>query len=235
MSEANNFERARDALLSTEAELSTGFSSYAGAMIERVDDGCALLMTVLLSTPTGTASLTTDETGRVIGGDIDKLQLLAQITIGVRALRVIRAGVAVLRYGWEPEARAHDRILVELNAHRSAIVNDSSGVEAQAWLARERGHGIAKRVNSVSPPELYKNLSTDSHGDPLPVSRLMDEGTGALQIEPKRSRATMASLWLYAGFARDQAVIIAQHAGIELRGVEMFDTALRDAKRQAMS
>ena len=126
-------------------------------LLELVEDACALLMTVLLSVPTNTASLTTNDTGTVTGGDIDKLQLLAHLIMGVRAFRVIRAGLAVLRSGWEPEARAHDRILVELNAHRAAIIKDPSGVEAQAWLARERGHGITKRVNAVSPPELYKN------------------------------------------------------------------------------
>lgn len=221
--------RARRALLERETELADEFPAAATPVLEAVDDACALLMTVLLSTPTGGASIDLDEEGNVVGGDVGALQMLAQMTIGVRGLRVIRAGRATLACGWESEARAQDRILVELAAHRHAILEDSSGTEALAWLSRQRLRGISSRVKSIAPTDLYANLSTDSHGDPAPVARLLDADTGTMQIEPRRTKATFASLWLYAGFARDQAVVTAQATGIALDGVGALDAAIQDA------
>jgi hypothetical protein len=116
--------------------------------------------------------------------------------------------------------------LVELAAHRMAIIDDPSGSEALAWLSRERLRQISKRVGAIAPEDLYRNLSTDSHGDPAPVLRLFDTATEAVQIEPRRTGAAAASLWLYAGFARDQAMLIARLAGIELSGLDVFDAAL---------
>lgn len=231
MSEEDAFSRARTALLELEVQLGNEFASAGAPLLELVDDACALLMTVLLSTPAGSASIDLNEDGEVVGGDVAAINMLAQITIGVRGLRVIRAGRATLACGWEPEARAHDRILVELAAHRQAILADPSGTEAIAWLSRKRLRGISSRVRSMAPGDLYANMSTDSHGDPAPVTRLFDPTTGVMQIEPCRTKATLASLWLYAGFARDQAVVIAKSAGISLLGVDEFDSALQAAWR----
>lgn len=47
--------------------------------------------------------------------------------MGVKAFRVIRAARGVLKFGYEPEALAYDRILLELIEHRRAIVTDASG------------------------------------------------------------------------------------------------------------
>ena len=230
VSNQDPFTQSRQALLQLEAELAEQFVSSAGPLLDLVDDACALLMAVLLSAPAGTTSIELDEEGAVVGGDVPALHLLAQVTLGVRGLRVIRAGRATLVYGWEPEARAQDRVLVELAAHRSAILSDASGTEAIAWLARERVRGISARVRAMAPGDLYANLSSDSHGDPAPVGRLLNPETGEMQIEPRRSGATRASLWLYAGFARDQAVVTARAAGITLRGVDDFDAAMEKAR-----
>jgi hypothetical protein len=117
---------------------------------------------------------------------------------------VIRAGRAVLAYGYEREVTALDRILVELHAHRRAILEDGSGMEALAWLRRERRWKIGKRVSEGAPEDLYDNLSADAHGDPLPVTRLLDR-QGIIELSPRRGFETRASLVeLYAGMALDQ-------------------------------
>jgi len=226
----NAFNKARRALLEHEAELAHDFPAAAAPLLDLVDDASALLMAVLLSTPSGDASVDLDEEDKVVGGDVQALHLLAQVGIGVRGLRVVRAGRATLACGWEPEARAHDRILIELAAHRKAILDDPSGTEALAWLNRRRGRGISSRVKALAPADLYSNLSTVSHGDPAPVSRLLDPETGVVQLEPRRTNATHASLWLYAGFARDQAVVTAETAGMTLRGVGRLDDAIQRAQ-----
>lgn len=218
-------------MLEAEEQLADNFAAHAAPMLGLADRASALLMAVLLSAPTGSASIDINESDEVVGGDASALHLLAHLSIGARGLRVVRAGRATLACGWEPEARAHDRILVELSAHRQAITEDPSGTEALAWLNGKRGRGISARVRKYAPADLYRNLSTDSHGDPAPVARLLDPETGVMQIEPRRSSATHASLWLYAGFARDQAVVTAEAAGISLSGIDEFDAELGRASK----
>jgi hypothetical protein len=153
---------------------------------------------------------------------------MAQQFIGVRSLRVVRAARATLAGGYEPESRAHDRILVELGAHRRAILDDESGKTALDWLKGKSRRGVTARVNAMSPSDLYKNLSQDSHGDPEPIQRLAADATAnTIYIEPRRTLATRASLLMHAGFCRDQAVVIAQAAGIQLNGLPELDEAIR--------
>jgi hypothetical protein len=137
------------------------------------------------------------------------------------------------RSGYEREVLALDRILVELQAHRLEILADDSGKEALAWLARERTHDISKRVRKHAPDDLYANLSEDAHGDPGPVAHLHDPESGMIDLAPRRGLSTRASLIeLYAGLARDQAVLIADLAGIELQGVEQLDQQIVAAQKE---
>jgi hypothetical protein len=97
------------------------------------------------------------------------------------------------------------------------------------WLGlrRERVFGIAKRVKaSGAPDDLYANLSTDSHGDPAPVQRLIGPD-GKIALAPTRGNATRATLLMHAGFARDQAVSIAAGAGITVEGIAELDQAIQ--------
>jgi hypothetical protein len=176
---------------------------------------------------TGKVDVGGEDGETVVGGDIGALHLHAQFFIGVRGLGTIRAGRAVLAAGYEPEARSHARVLVELQAHRQAILDDDTGTEALAWLQRKRLWGIGKRVSKIGPKELYRNLSSDSHGDPLPVERLFDPLADALMVSPRHTAGTRATLWLYAGFARDQAVLTAGLAGMTLGGVDQLDAELK--------
>ena len=226
---AVDFEQAVKAIRATEDALLASYQADVGEELRLVDEACALLLLVLQKVGPRHGTLEQSTTGE-LSGDIATLQLAAQTVIGIRTLRVIRAGRAVLAFGYEREVPALDRILVELQAHRRAIVNDESGEDARAWLARERKYGIGKKVSEVAPDDLYENLSSDAHGDPKPVSRLLDKD-GKIELAPRRGIPTRASLIeLYAGMARDQAVLIAKLAGIELQAVEELDRQITEAK-----
>jgi hypothetical protein len=229
-----DFLQALESLRQAEATLLASYEEEVGNELRLVDEASALLLLVLLHVGQQRGTLERDvETGE-LRGDIPTLKLLAQHFIGIRTLRVVRAGRAVLAFGYEREAPALDRILVELQAHRRAILDDQSGEEALAWLARERKYGIANKVGKHAPKDLYDNLSADAHGDPTPVTRLRDS-EGSVELSPRRGFPTRASLQLYAGMARDQAVVIAAFAGIELQGVDELNRQIKDAQQQLAS
>jgi hypothetical protein len=224
------FDEALESIRATEAARLASFEEDVRAELELADDACALLLAVLVNVGKRTGSLTLDPETGDLSGDVEALQLLAQVYIGIRTFRVIRAARGILAFGYEREAPALDRILVELQAHRREIMEDESGKEALAWLRRERKHGISKRVGKNAPDDLYANLSTDSHGDPAPVDRLRDVD-GMIELSPQRGIPTRASLViLYAGMARDQAVVVATAAGIKLEGVEDLDSRIKEAQ-----
>lgn len=218
----------RDAMRSLEQELAQAFESDAATELLLADETSALLALVMSSVGERTSTVLVDDDGKPTHG-ADALQLYALQIMGARALRVIRAAQATLRYGYEPESRAQDRVLVELLEHRSAVLNDPTGSAALAWLRGERRRGVSRRVAAMSPPDLYKNLCHDSHGDPVPVARLMDHESATIKLEPRRTLATRASLVMHAGFARDQAVAIAVAAGIRLANLEQLDGQINAA------
>lgn len=219
---------ARETMRQSEARLTSSFHEDVADDLSIADDSAALLLAVILRTAPEAVSieLHLDEDGTP-QGDVATLQLAAQLFIGIRAFRAMRASQFVLASGYELEARALDRIIVELLAHRQAIVEDASGAEALAWLNGERGWGISKRVTEITPKDLYKNLSHDSHGDPVGVARLIDPDTQNIIVSPNRTLATRATLLMHAGFARDQAVVIAQLAGLHPEGIDGLTTAIK--------
>jgi hypothetical protein len=193
--QAMQFHEALESIARTEEELLESYEKDVGEELRLVDSALALLLAVLGHTQGWTAEVDVDEeTNEVTGGDVETLMLAAQFVIGIRVLRVVRAGRAVLAFGYEREARALDRILVELQAHRGAIIDDDTGTEALAWLQRRRKYGIGKLVEKSAPPDLYGNLSADAHGDPTPVGRLLDPSTGSIELAPRQGTRTRASL-----------------------------------------
>lgn len=156
------------------------------------------------------------------------LQLAAQRIIGVRMFRAMRAASAVLSIGYEPEARALDRIIVELVAHRKTIQADSTGDEAERWLNGDAGFGITKKVNAMQPEDLYKNLSQDAHGDPRAVWRLYDAESNAFMLGPQRAPfAARASLLMHAGVAVDQTELLGALGQLEITGLDELSGAIR--------
>jgi hypothetical protein len=192
------------------------------------DHAAAVLLTVIQrATPAAVSTELQIEEDGTLKGDIGQLHLAVQVFIGVRGWRAMRAARAVLASGYEVESSPLTRILVELMAHRRVILGDPTGAEALAWLQGQRRRHISRRVNEFAPAGLYENLSRDSHGDPVGVDRLIDRETGSLELSPKRTNASRADLLLHAGFARDQAVVIADLAGFHLGGVESLDAAIQ--------
>jgi hypothetical protein len=223
------FHEALESIARTEKQLLDSYEQDVGHELQLVDSASALLLAVLGHTHGRSGQIEVEEeTNEVTGGDVEMLRLGAQRVIGIRALRVVRAARAVLAFGYEREAPALVRTLIELNARRKAIMDDDTGSEALAWLQRRRKWDIGKLVEK-SAPGLYGNLSADAHGDPAPVSRLLDPSTGNIELAPRRGPATRASLVLSAGIARDQAVVIAALAGVELSGVDEVDRDIRAA------
>ena len=224
--EADGIRADPDVVTNAESALVASFSADVGAELAVVDGATALLLHVLLTVGPRRAKLSRDEAGALVAaGNSREVILLVNTYLGVRAFRVIRAARAVLSHGLENEALAHDRILVELNAHRRAILDDETGREALAWLLRERTRGVKKRVAEMGDDDLWSDLSANAHGDPLPVLHL--RAGDALDLSPRRTPATRASLLMYAGFARDQAALIAHLAETTIRGLEELDAAIQ--------
>jgi hypothetical protein len=210
----------------SEDAMMAAFAADARAELALADAATDLLVRVLVRVDKRTAHVALSDDGRPEGGDVETLRLAALAGVGVRALRVIRAARAVLGAGYEPEARAHDRILFELLAHRRAILDDATGLEALRWLQGKRRDGISKRVKAMTPEGLWRQLCHDSHGDPVPVARLFDHEADAIQLAPRRTTATRASLLMYSGFARDQAVAVAALADVKISGIDDLDAAI---------
>lgn len=202
------------------------------------DLAASFLSLVISRVPASSVEVEFDKAGVPTGGEdaTQHLRLYALMLMGVRALRSARAARAVLAFGYESEARQHDRVLVELISHRHAVVADESGKAAFDWLKGKAGKGITAKVNAMQAEELYRNLSHDAHGDPNPVLRMMiEQGSDVdtpLIIGPVRSVSTRASLLMHAGFLRDQAVVTAQFANLELAGVERLDAEIREGWRR---
>jgi hypothetical protein len=146
----------------------------------------------------------------------------AQTLIGAKALRQIQAARAVLRVGYEWEVSHFVRVIVELIEHRDAVQNDATGEQAWYWL---KGTRKAKNVKIAEETrELYENLSRDSHGDVATITRLFDAEDGAFELAPRRTHRTRATLLMLAGFARNQASVVAAASGnMGIRGLEALD------------
>jgi hypothetical protein len=143
----------------------------------------------------------------------ENLALGAQFMIGVRALRVIQAARPMLAAGYEREALANNRIIVELIEHRRAIRKDATGEEARQWLTSPRGHGIGKRIRELAKGDLYKLESYAAHGDPRLIIPLVDPVRHSVPLAPARSDLTEKSLVLYAGFLIDHIKVIGELTG----------------------
>lgn len=205
------------AILTAENRLRASFEKDVGAEIELADTAGALLTTAMAAVEEAQTFPNTDEIGIPRSGDAQRLILLALLGIGGRTLRAIRAARSSLEIGYEAESLVHDRILIELWVHLKAVLQDPTGTEARAWLQAKRGRGIGKRVADLGSDGLYPALSAHSHGDPRSLEHMTNFDAGALQLAPRRTTATRASLILHASLAADQAKIIAALANIELK------------------
>jgi hypothetical protein len=224
-SESNSAKRLHDEITTLEQQLYNSFEKDVGHELELADQAVTFLIGVSSSARERDIETDADVVGVPIG-DVKSIKLFALRVMGLRAFRVIRASRAMLAFGYEPESRANDRILVELQTHRNAILSDPTGTEAVAWLKGERGRGIGRRTEELWRDGVYAHLSMDSHGDPRPIGRLANLETGEIDGRPRRTLATRISLLTHARFAYDLAVFVARLAGVEV-AVEVLDEAIR--------
>ncbi|MBJ7353768.1 MAG: hypothetical protein JHC98_03000 [Thermoleophilaceae bacterium] len=114
------------------------------------------------------------------------LLLAAQLT-STRMLRAARAATASLSIGYEPEARALIRIMVELAPHAEYWQTDPTGELAREWLDGKHEYGVTKKVAEILDRGIYKELCIDAHGDPRSLFALMDPNDFTISMGPDRT------------------------------------------------
>lgn len=151
----------------------------------------------------------------------------AIIILAIRQLRATRAGMAVLASGWEVEARALDRLVIEARARLVQVAEDSSDETGRLWLERKLTRGFTDAVVASAPEvpaatvrELVDALCQDSHADPGGILRSLttveEDGVSAgVTWGPTRTFATRASLAMLATFAAETATLLAVEARVE--------------------
>lgn len=218
--ERRNVTLDHSMITETERKFHETFEADAARELELLDAATAALLFAVVHAG--------QSDGRTPRGRI----LNANIYLGSRGLRAVRAGRAVLACGYEAEARAQDRVVLELAAHRKAILADETGAEADRWLAGKSVRGISRKVAELLEDDtIYAALSSESHGDPRPIHRMLDQERNRIVIAPGRTIATRNSLLLYAGFAREQAAVIANLASDRLmfEGIHHLEGAIQRA------
>ena len=137
----------------------------------------------------------------------------------VRAFRAIRAGMALTSRGYELEADAMTRIMVELVVGTDEVLADPTGEEAERWLAQAMGKKIAARVDAAvaQPDGVYGPLSRAAHGDARGVLSLLDATADAPSIDwgPKSTARAASILRSYAVGARDFVVLVEEVTGAD--------------------
>lgn len=150
-----------------------------------------------------------------VGPSPERLILPAVLAAAARAFRTARAGMAVVRAGYELEADAMTRVMLELYVSARAILDDPTGVEARAWVTGGRRRGIGKRVDAAAPGEIYDSLSAAAHGDPRGLRRLAVERDDGPTVEwgPRLTERFRAVLIGFALGARDMTVLLEEATG----------------------
>jgi hypothetical protein len=214
-----------------EKDLFASFETDFAEDVSLLDATSALLLVGLHELPVEAFTMGLHRAGSV-DADVEAINLNALAFIGIRVWRTMRAARAVLATGYEHECRAHDRITMELVAHRKEIIADHSGHKAARWLRDESSGRISARVDKATLPGFYANVSHHSHGDIVGVLHLVNQETGLVNLVPARTRSTRASLLFHAVAARDHAVSLADLAGYDIVNIQDLDDIIlsrRDA------
>jgi hypothetical protein len=154
----------------------------------------------------------------------------ALLYLGVLAVRITRAAMAVIASGYEQEAMTYKRALMEVHSRAQRVVADQSGSYAREWL-RGRAGKPAKAVGAYSPEDLWEMLSHSSHADHRAVENFLaisnDDGTTSLLTTPERrvevSNSTLAA---FAGETRDVAMVLAAEHGLTIPNLAHLDAAI---------
>lgn len=166
-------------------------------------------------------------------GEIGDPRIAAAVLGGIRAFRAARSGMAILSVGYEVEADAMNRVLLELFVETRAAVGDESGETARQWFSGGRRRGVGARVQAAMPhrPAVYDTVSRASHGDPRALLELAADVDGRSTIEwgPRRGAATARCLVGFAIAARDMTVLLEEATGERFASMAELDRALQHA------
>jgi hypothetical protein len=159
-----------------------------------------------------------------------------------RVFRLARAGMTVLAAGYEVEARALDRSLVETRARRMQVLADESGELAREWLAGRPRGGWAAAVRETAPREpdratsFYRTLSGDVHPDLrqfiASLAHRKPSGSSGVTFSPGRTPHARRSLLMYTWFAGEAAAEVADRTDVELPDDAELRRALLAAAEQ---
>lgn len=148
---------------------------------------------------------------------------------GVLAIRAARAGIAVLRVGYEAEVLPYKRMLMELHSRAQRVVDDESGEYARQWLANRAGKP-ARSLRDV-PERLWDVLSYSSHADARAVENFLavsrEDGTSLVVLPERRPDFSNGTLSVMAGEVRDIAVMIASEHELEIPNQTQLDALVR--------
>jgi hypothetical protein len=169
---------------------------------------------------------------KALWGLADTVRVTAAMVGGIRAFRAVRAGMAILASGYELEADAMSRVLLELFVETGSAVHDSSGDTARAWLSGGRVRGIGSRVKAAMPhsSSTYGDVSRAAHGDPRAIIGLaISEGDDhVVEWGAKQTKATARCLVGYAVGARDMAVLVEEATGHRFAIVGALDHVMAE-------
>ena len=136
----------------------------------------------------------------------------ALLYVGLLAVRIARAAMAVMVNGYEPETLTYKRTLLELHSRARRIVDDQSGEYARQWLKGRAGKP-AGNLRDV-PSGMWETLSHSSHADYRAVENFLavskSDGTGLVLLPERRADLANATLATMAGEIRDVAGLIAR-------------------------
>jgi hypothetical protein len=154
----------------------------------------------------------------------------ALLYLGVLAVRITRAAMAVIGSGYEQEAMTYKRALMEAHSRVQRVVADDSGSYAREWL-RGRAGKPAKAVGGFSPDDLWTLLSHSSHADHRAVENFLaishDDGTTSLLTAPERRiEVSNGTLAIFAGETRDVARVLAAEHGLTIPNLADLDAAI---------
>jgi hypothetical protein len=154
----------------------------------------------------------------------------ALLYLGVLAVRITRAAMAVIANGYEQEAMTYKRALMEAHSRVQRVATDKSGSYAREWLHGRAGKP-AKAVGGFSPEDLWTMLSHSSHADHRAVETFLaisnDDGTTSLLTAPERRiQVSNGTLAIFAGETRDVARILAAEHGLTIPNLAELDAAI---------
>ncbi|HEX8052316.1 MAG TPA: hypothetical protein VF517_04935 [Thermoleophilaceae bacterium] len=128
-------------------------------------------------------------------------QTLAVINLGINAARSLRSMMVLLRHGYEPEAIALQRRLIEAQARILRVIDPVSGPDhARQFLKGE--DGTAGKAVSALPKDLWKGLNNAAHADYRAIEQHLlstdEEGSTRFYLVPRR-RETASNMLLVLG------------------------------------